>query len=1021
MIRCLLALALVLSTSISWGQAAIRGKMTDAQTGETLIGANVVIKSPYMGAMADLDGNFILDGLAPGTYEVVGSFIGYTPITETVTVDNDVVLLDFNLYIETYVIEQAAEVVAKVDRSRDVYMENIKKKSAASMDFISSQQIKQAGDSDAAGAIKRVPGVSTVGNFVFVRGLSDRYIKTTLNGAEVPSMNPRRNSIEMDLFPTNLVDNLVIMKTQTANLPGDWAGAYISVETKDFPEQFMLNYSSTVGVNDQTTFQTVLGSNQGSTDWLGFDDGSRALPNEVTGLTSDAWPYQQNANYYDALVYLGYEEQLDQIGINQGDIGFGPGQTPPFQVLPQLNNNGGELVDLSGANGLSNLISEGMEPLGAENNVQLTQIGQSFGNTWDVHRRTAPINWSHSLSMGNSTTLFGRPLGYIVGLQWGQNFSHYENGEYGRYAGGSIQGDSLGLDQYYDDSRTDANYKWNALLNLSYKLNEFNKVSLMAMPNMTGTSSTRLQDGINPRDHDDFQRQITHRYEGRELNIFQARGEHSLPASETKIRWNASHAQGTLNTPDLRVFFNNYRVANGDTTYSINQSFYPSPTRYFRVLNENRTDIKMHVEQPLDVAWAEDAKFSAGVSLVRTTRAHKENQFGFESTNQNLLNTVGGDLNAYFSRENFVVNPENGSDYLSTVLLTDLVNTDDAHMNVLGGYGMFDIRKSERLSGNVGVRVEAADMYIRSRKIDMVDDLTEEQIEKLQGGLNELDFMPSVNLTYALGELDAIKLTNLRVGYSRTIARPVFREKAPFRSFNFEWLETLKGNPDLGETTIDNVDLRLERFPNLGEVLSASVFYKRFTDPIEQTSVLAAVNTEYTWSNVPYANVWGLEFEGRKQLGNMTPALDNFSLSGNVTLIKSEARIWDDELAMIRATDPNHPDTRPLFGQSPYIVNAMLNYQGDSAKFNAAVAFNVQGDKLFLVTEGGAPDIYQRPTPQLDVNLSQRLGDNFSVRFRARNLLNPVNRMTYTFQGVDYNWLANTQGRTYALSLSYTL
>ena len=209
---------------------------------------------------------------------------------------------------------------------------------------------------------------------------------------------------------------------------------------------------------------------------------------------------------------------------------------------------------------------------------------------------------------------------------------------------------------------------------------------------------------------------------------------------------------------------------------------------------------------------------------------------------------------------------------------------------------MFDIRHNERLSGNVGLRVEAADMFIRSRKIDMVDDLTEDQIDNLQGGLNELDFMPSMNLTYALGELDAIKLTNLRFGYSRTIARPVFREKAPFRSFNFEWLETLSGNPDLGETTIDNIDLRLERFPNLGEVVSASVFYKRFTDPIEQTSVLAAVNTEYTWSNVPYANVWGLEFEGRKQLGNVSPALDNFSLSGNVTLIKSEARIWDDEL-----------------------------------------------------------------------------------------------------------------------------
>ena len=305
MIRVLSLLSFVLVAFTTWSQGSIRGKMTDAQTGETLIGANVVIKDPYAGAMADLDGNFSLNGLAPGTYEVVGSFIGYTPIVETVTVANEVVILNFNLYVETYVIEQAAEVVAKVDRSRDVYMENIKKKSASSMDFISSQQIKQAGDSDAAGAIKRVPGVSTVGNFVFVRGLSDRYIKTTLNGAEVPSMNPRRNSIEMDLFPTTLVDNLVIMKTQTANLPGDWAGAYISVETKDFPEKFTLNYSTSVGVNDQTTFKEVLSSNESNTDWLGFDDGSRALPNEVTGLTSDAWPYQQNANYFDALEYLG--------------------------------------------------------------------------------------------------------------------------------------------------------------------------------------------------------------------------------------------------------------------------------------------------------------------------------------------------------------------------------------------------------------------------------------------------------------------------------------------------------------------------------------------------------------------------------------------------------------------------------------------------------------------------------------------------------------------------------------------
>ena len=104
MIRVLSLLSFVLVAFTTWSQGSIRGKMTDAQTGETLIGANVVIKDPYVGAMADLDGNFSLDGLAPGTYEVVGSFIGYTPIVETVTVANEVVILNFNLYVETYVI-----------------------------------------------------------------------------------------------------------------------------------------------------------------------------------------------------------------------------------------------------------------------------------------------------------------------------------------------------------------------------------------------------------------------------------------------------------------------------------------------------------------------------------------------------------------------------------------------------------------------------------------------------------------------------------------------------------------------------------------------------------------------------------------------------------------------------------------------------------------------------------------------------------------------------------------------------
>ena len=102
-------------------QGTIRGKITDGQTGESLIGASAFVEGTTMGAMADLDGNFNLTGLAPGTYSVTGRFIGCTPVTESVTITGDeVVIVNFNLLPETFVIEQAAEVVAKVDRTRDV-------------------------------------------------------------------------------------------------------------------------------------------------------------------------------------------------------------------------------------------------------------------------------------------------------------------------------------------------------------------------------------------------------------------------------------------------------------------------------------------------------------------------------------------------------------------------------------------------------------------------------------------------------------------------------------------------------------------------------------------------------------------------------------------------------------------------------------------------------------------------------------------------------------------------------------
>lgn len=1078
----------------SFGQGTIRGKITDGQTGESLIGANAFIEGTTKGAMADLDGNFSLEGLAPGTYNVVGRFIGYTPITESVTIAGDeVAIVNFNLFVETFVIEQAAEVIAKVDRTRDVYMENIKKKSAASIDYISSQQIKRTGDTDASSAMKRVTGVSTVGNSVFVRGLSDRYLKTTLNGAEVPSMDPRRNTIEMDLFPTNLVDNLVVVKTQTANLPSDWAGAYISVDTKDFPEDFSFNYSSSIGYNTNTTFKDVLSSERGATDWLGYDDGFRALDPAVAGLDGTEWPSPQPISFSGQVDYLIARDMLDPMMVQSVLDGCGLGAVTDIASYGDVSCvlTGLGYADQWGAGNLSDsLYFQAAIPASIEANSALSDIGRSFDNTWEHVRRTAALDMKHSISFGNQTKLFGRQLGYIFGAQYSRNTRTYQDGVYARWAAGGIEGtDALDLQRYYTDERTNENHRWNALLNLSYKLNEFNKISLMGMTITSGTNSARFQEGENPRDGDEIQQQRSHRYQSRQLNTFQLRGEHYMPAQDVTVDWIASRSEGQMSTPDLRVLYNNYidqvivqeddavfytpdgtaydaettqailgeiqgLVSDGvlgtdwaqdvegtlatledegiefpvgalevptvtDRFYTIRPDRYPAPNRFWRTLNESKTDIKVNATKPIfETRDDVQGKLTVGLSYVRTGRTQHEDAFTFASSGQ-FFDAVEGSPMGYFNDSNLVV--AQGQDFIQTNLLTNPVNSDEGFLNVFGAYTMMDARFNERFSGNVGVRLEQAEMEIRSQ-VDTTD-LNQAQIAKTRGTLSESDLMPSFNLTYVLGEIDPIKATNLRMGYSRTLARPIFREKAPFRGFDFETLQTLKGNPALDQTRIDNFDLRLEHFPQLGEVVSASVFYKRFTDPIEQTQVLEAVNEEITWSNVPYANVWGLEFEGRKDLANVTetPFLRDLTVSGNITFIRSAARIWENELLGIRAQNPLQAETRPLFGQAPYIVNGMLTYVNDSADFVTTLAFNVQGPKVLIVTQGALPNVMQQPTPTLDLSMAKGFGERFRFGFKARNLLNPRDRKTHEYNGVLYDWNSFTRGRTYSISLSYSI
>lgn len=275
-------LILYLISFVGFSQlGTIRGVIIDDQTGETLIGVNVVLKGTTTGSSTDLDGSFSIRAEA-GTYDVIASYISYSPLTITkVVVKADEVTNVGEVRLKVNAITTETVVItATQSRNNESAMATLQKKSANVMDGISSQTFKKAGDSDAGAAIKRVTGVSVEGGkYVYVRGLGDRYTKTTLNGMEIPGLDPDRNSMQLDLFPTNLIDNISVFKSFSPELAGDFTGGAVDIITKDFPDDKQSSLSISLGYNPSMNLNpNFLSYESSDADYVALGANSRETP-----------------------------------------------------------------------------------------------------------------------------------------------------------------------------------------------------------------------------------------------------------------------------------------------------------------------------------------------------------------------------------------------------------------------------------------------------------------------------------------------------------------------------------------------------------------------------------------------------------------------------------------------------------------------------------------------------------------------------------------------------------------------
>lgn len=935
-------ISLTFLTSLAVAQkGTIRGVVSDKETGETLIGAAVFIEGTDYATGTDIDGNFEFV-VEPGTYNLKASYISYQDLSLTgvEVVEGEITVIKMNMPTGTETLDEVV-LEAKVEKNNETVVLLMQKNSNRVMDGISSQQIKRMGDSDAAGAIKRVTGVTVEGGkYVTVRGLGDRYSKTLLNGADIPSLDPEKNAVQLDLFPTNLIDNMLVYKTFTPDLPADFTGGLIDLHTKDFPEKLTFQFSGRWSFNDQTTFNNNFLTYQGGkTDWLGMDDGSRNVPANAENLPADI---------------AGFVGNLD------------------------------------------------------EN----SSIVKSFNKDMVASTKVPGMNQSYSLSVGNQKSLAGKPFGFIIGLTYQKNNNFYDNGVIGRYV--SPNPGQLIPDKLLNDAQSNEDVLWGIMANANYKFNSNNKVGFTLLRNQGGNKVTRQLIGRWSEnalfdENDRFYSQAQNFVE-RSITTAQLKGSHYIEGlGNGTVDWVSSFTLSGQSQPDFRLFAYDWEDGVG---YEIKQQAYQPPTRFFREMSETNFDNKVHYTMPFDYQGRK-AEFKTGAAFLYKNRDFTEFQYDYLDNEKSF----GDYMNDPDAGEQFI-NPDRilnfiGDDNIISGYTTpgmymrsnrQLSNSYSGTQSVIGAYTMATLPLTEKFKAIVGVRYERTDIFVESQNPN--DD---------NGEVIANDFLPSLNLTY-----DLTDLMKVRLGYSRTIARPTFRELAPFSSYLFAGDYVLVGNPNLTRTIIDNFDARWEWYPSIGDFVSASVFYKNFQDPIERRIAPEAQNLEVSFVNVPQATVLGAEVEIRKELPFASNENNKTRLGINATYIYARTQIDSAEAAVRKEIDPNAKDTRPMYGQSPYIVNTYLSFVSVKHDFALNISYNIWGERLTFVSQGRVPDVYEQPRNVVDLTFEKGFNDKWRMTFRAQNLLNPDYKQTHNFNGEDFIFSNYTVGRTYSLGVKYS-
>ena len=965
-----------------WGQGlgGIRGQVVDSDFGQPIAKAQVTIMGSPFGVITDDQGNYTISGVPPGVYALQVRGSGYIP---RVVPEVSIAAGAFNdLRVEAVAeIEEMEELVVpgELDKASEVGLLTERQEATAMMDMIGQDFISRLGAATAGDALKRVTGTSVVdGKYVSVRGLSDRYVNTLLNGGRLPSTDPDKRAVNVDLFPGTALESINVIKTFTPDQPADFTGGSVDLRTRTIPDQASFGASTSISYNSQATFNPNFLSYQGGgTGPFGFQADKRMIPTSVTSQP-------------------------------QGTFG------DPTQLV---------------------------YPTGLPEADKETELMRDMNPVLSLKKKTVGPNYKLNLQGGDVVEFEDdRKFGLFGVFSYNREYTFYGNGtrtQFYRVPDGATYTNVVSS---FSQQRGSEDVLWGTLLNLSGQLDANHKVSSnfifneQASDNATGIQLAQPS-VVSP----DRTTASVIDYGERQLSFLQITGDSVFPeAGHLKLNWNGGLGSAQLIEPDQRAF---QAVTEVDGTQrqvdpnEQNNGFAifgnSSPAfRYQRELTENSFYTIADFLVPMDAENQYNNTFKTGFYYDQSNRSYNQFSYNYKyggSNDPDYLtsepNIPGQTWSDYFLSpdRSGLVNPTGqGNGQLMSWTLQDTGSNAGTFYNasqaITASYLMANFNLFPQLKLSGGARFENTNIQIKgaSNLGSLFPDF--DGLAKIQ----QLDLLPAVGATFELA-----KDVNLRFSWSQTLARPSFKEMGPVLTQDFGDSTYFVGNPNLQLSFVNNYDFRSEWFPRSGEVVSVGLFYKEIQSPIEQTSFGSPnTGTFLKYENSEIGQLWGWEVELRKRLDQVHSALKNYSIFFNFTQIQSKVTMTPQEVE-IRTESGIPGSTRPLQGQPTYVLNAGLNYDNPEYRFYGGLYFNVSGEFLYAAGGGSVPgeaqpDSYEQPFPSLDFNITQGLTENWKVTFRGKNMLNPFYRLTQTQNGVEYDTYTFTKGWDMSLNMSYS-